>query len=153
MSRKSPKPLHITTEPIIAEPICSRARRIAQEEADHEQAELAAKLAVLLTAVCGDEIPPRNDDGTYTICGYRWTPHGIYAGGTSNLACHDQYLGFYIDYGNRWNGLYECAVGAREVTDTLSLGRALLAMDAHKAELMAKYPNTLWGRFRARWAS
>lgn len=126
------------------ESICDKARRLAQEDEVARKAAQRAKKQAFLDSMFKPGEYTLNDDGTYTICGWKWQ---LWAGDEAN----GPYLTFnasaYWQSSPPHLNLYRGVVlSYQSANDPLSLGRALRGIDENVADIDYCYPNTLMGR-------
>lgn len=157
--KKTKKTLKVTTDvfrqqddlinPLMANPmesVCDCARRLAREEQDAANKEREAEREAFLDTICARHERVRNEDGTYTICGWRWR-FITHFDGTQSLVCHDRYKGVLIDPQAYYDMTREILMAGRHVYSVSDLGRALLAFDQQKARIDAEESRSLWSRF------
>lgn len=147
--KRRPKTLSALIPDSPSESICERARRIAREEQAAARREREAKRAAFLDTICVPHERTLNDDGTYTICGWRWAIRGGYD--TKDLV--SLVLNEHIPlcaagpqwYVNRYRGF---DLDRHYVYNVKGLGQALLAIDRQCQLIDTQFPKTLWGRIK-----
>lgn len=129
------------------ESICVKARRLALEEDHVKNLAKQTKRQSFLDALFAPGEYTLNEDGTYTICGWRWE---LWTGEEG----HHPYLTFnaWRPIGwdtppfNRYRGF---KLEGQLVNDIISLGKALVAIDNEVANIDRLYPKTFFGNFKA----
>lgn len=127
------------------ESLCDRARRLAHEAEAKRLGKRAEEECAFLESILGADgmraAPFHDESKTYTICGWRWSLYQI----------ADQY---YLALAFHPANLVRRQTPIGHTVITLEgLGEALIALDKEAAAIRAKYPETLWGDFRAWWDS
>ncbi len=131
----------------VNETVCDYARRIAREEQDAANREQEVKREAFLDTICAPHERVRNEDGTYTICGWRWKLRLDGITKAFYLVCHDTHFGRYIDSGVVFIPSFNAPAGGQRVYSLSYLGRALLDFDQQKARIDTEESRSLWSRF------